>query len=72
MMGYKILAIERIMQNNPNGVTTKQIIEKLDNQYGVKAERKAIYDNINVLTRFMPIEKIRKGNRVIYALMERG
>ena len=53
---YKILAVERILQDNPSGVTTKQIIHKLDNLYGIKAERKSIYTNIAVLTRFFNIQ----------------
>lgn len=54
---YKILAVERILQDNPSGVTTKQIIDKLDNLYGIKAERKSIYGNIAVLTRFLNVQR---------------
>ena len=61
---YKILAIERILQDNPDGVTVKQIIEKLEYEYGVTAERKAIFRNIDVLGWFLPIriKKNRKTN----------
>lgn len=63
---YKILAVERILQGNPNGVTVKKIIEKLDYEYGVKAERKAIYHNIDTLGFFLPIRRKRNGNEHIY------
>ena len=51
----KILALERIIQKNANGITTKQIIDALYNQYDITVDRKTIYGNIAVLTRFMPI-----------------
>lgn len=63
---YKILAVERILQDNPNGVTVKQIIEKLDYEYGVTAERKAIYRNIDVLGWFLPINVRKNGSANIY------
>ena len=56
---YKILAVERILQENPNGVTVKEILLKLDYEYGAKAERKAIYNNIDVLGWFLPIQVSR-------------
>lgn len=65
---FKILAVERILQSNPHGLTTKQIIDKLDNQYGIKAERKSIYQNIAVLTRFMPICTEKKNYQTFYYL----
>lgn len=66
----KILAIERIIQRNPKGITTQMIIDKLDNQYGIKADRKSIYNNINVLTRFMPIYIYKQNQQVFYCLRE--
>jgi hypothetical protein len=67
---YKVLAVERILQDNPCGVTVKQIIEKLDYEYGVKAERKAIYHNLYVLGWFFAIEKKRNGHEHIYYILE--
>lgn len=67
---YKILAVERILQDNPNGVTVKQIIEKLEYEYGVTAERKAIYQNIDVLGWFLPIN-VRKNGRANMYYIER-
>lgn len=67
----KILAVERIIQDNPYGITTNEIIDKLDNYYGIKAERKSIYENIAVLTRFMPINVFRANGKYFYCLEER-
>lgn len=69
---YKILAVERILQDNPNGVTVKQIIQKLDYEYGVKADRKAIYQNIDVLGWFLPIRRKRNGHEHIYYIERFG
>ena len=69
----KIIAVERILQTNPNGITLKQIINQLYDRYGITAERKSIYNNINALTRFMPIHtEIRANNKVFYCLDKRS
>lgn len=55
--GYKILAVERLILRNPNGISTNEIIKEFRIQYGIAAERKGIYSNIATLTRFLPINK---------------
>ena len=67
----KILALERIIQGNKNGISLKRMLYELDNQYGIRAERKSIYRNIDILTRFMPINMKRKGETILYYLEER-
>lgn len=62
----KCLGVEHILLNNPNGVTTKQIIHQLYSLYGIKAERKSIYNNLNAITRFLPISEKKIGNTVVY------
>ena len=66
----RILAIERIMQENHYGISVGEIIDALENRYGIIAKRKCIYNCIAVLTRFMPIDKKREGN-VVYWYIER-
>ena len=64
----KIIAVEHILLANPNGITCKEIIEKLDNVYGITAERKSIHSNISVLTRFLPIFTRKQGYSTLYYL----
>lgn len=64
----RILAVERIVQASPNGITVKQIIEKLEKNYGIAAERKSIYNVINELTKFMPINTKKVNHTSIYYL----
>lgn len=64
----KILAVERIIQDNPCGISVKKIIEKLNNEYGITADRRSIYNNINCLTRFLPIYAERRGRGYFYCL----
>lgn len=64
----KILAVERIIQASPNGITVKQIIEKLEKTYGITAERKSLYSNIAELTKFMPINTKKVNHTSIYYL----
>lgn len=64
----RILAVERIVQASPNGITVKQIIEKLEKNYGITAERKSIYNIIAELTKFMPINTKKVNHTSIYYL----
>ena len=64
----KIIAVERILQRNPNGITTQQIIDKLYDEYGIMADRRSVYTDIYVLTRFMPIYTVKKRNMFFYCL----
>ena len=57
----RILAIERMMSYN--GITLKEIQSKLFNDYSIKVERKAVYDDIYTLTMFMNIQFDKKTNR---------
>ena len=67
----KILAVERILQSRRE-VTIKQIIDALENQYGIRSERKSIYSNIAILTLFMPINTKRVNNANVYYLEKAG
>lgn len=72
-MSEKILAVERILLRNPYGISTQEIIGRLDNEYGIKAERKSIYSDIAILTRFMPIDVYRgDNNRNLYFIRTRS
>ena len=59
---YNVLAVERILQDNPDGVTLKEITEKLAYEYGVKADRRAIWRNIDTLGWFFEIKKKKNSN----------
>ena len=55
-----VLAIERMLSAKPQ--SAKVLIDRLRNEYGIERERKSIYQDIAVLTMFMPIEYApRKG-----------
>lgn len=64
----RVLAVERILQSRQT-VTMKDIISELSKRYDIEAERKSIYDDIAVLTVYMPI--VLKQNRY-YLLDETG
>ena len=55
----RILAVERILSNKPK--TAEEILICLENRYGILAERKAIYDDIAALTRYMNVQHSAKG-----------
>lgn len=58
---FRILAVERILKVG-QFVTTKQILEELDLKYGIIADRKTIYDDIDTINKIVPVEIARKKN----------
>ena len=63
----KILALERmLLRMRP--YTMRQILAVLEYEYGIKAERKSIYADIDELTMFLPIVKQQVGHHTIYKI----
>lgn len=60
----RVLGVERILSHTPK--TAQQIMYELQRRYGITCDRKVIYQDIAVLTRYLPIVFTKKG----YALME--
>lgn len=59
MSKERILAVERILSKRPKNA--KEILSCLYCRYGIKAERKAIYDNVAVLTKYINIQTSKQG-----------
>ena len=57
----RILALERILTGAKKPLKCDEIIEKLNKQYHISANRKTIYDDIAVLTCFEKIKHWRHG-----------
>ena len=64
----RILAVERMFQTG-KPLTTREIIEKLSLQYDMEVDRKTIYDDIAVLTKYMMIEQCGTGRYAYYQLV---
>lgn len=64
----RLLAIERIVKENPNGVTVKMILNVLKSRYDIDTERKTVYSDLAALTYFLPIKKEHFGKTQIYKL----
>lgn len=56
---YRLLAFERILTDKPQ--TSKQIIERLENEYGFSCDRKTVYRYASALTRFANVQVSQKG-----------
>lgn len=67
----RLLAVEKFLMDNPQGVTMKQILSYLEYQFHITADRKSIYDDIRVLTLFHNIQMIKKKSSVIYQIKAR-
>lgn len=68
-MTERILAVERIIIDNPYGISVKEIIEKAQNEYGYNIEKKSIYTYIALLKKFLPIDYFKSShNTNIYYL----
>lgn len=70
----KIIYVLKLLMENTDDehvITTGEIIEKLKN-YGIEAERKSIYNDIDSLEEFgLEVEKVSVGNRSGYRLLTR-
>lgn len=55
----RVLALERILNEKPQ--RTPELMRKLKNWYNIECGRKSIYQDIAVLTRYMPICMSREG-----------
>lgn len=63
----RLLAIERLFLNEKE-LRMKTIQKKLFDNYNIKAERKAIYKDIEALNRFYVIEKRKMQGDCLYIL----
>ena len=52
-------------------ITTRQIISMLEKRYGVRYDRKTIYDDIAAINRFVPIKAIpgRNGGYIYWDVL---
>lgn len=65
----RILAIERMFQSG-RPLNSRIIIEQLAREYDIQATRKTIYDDIAVLTMFLPIDTVQISGRIHYKIMD--
>lgn len=61
--GLPILGINKLLHDNPQGMTAKQIINSLESQFGISLTRTTVYRHIDLITRFenVQIYKTRNG-----------
>jgi hypothetical protein len=52
----RILAVNKLLHEYPNGLSIKEILDKLHNIYNISADRKSIYDNLNTITYFCNLQ----------------
>ena len=55
----RILALERILSDKPQ--KTPELMDKLSKRYGIECDRKSIYQDIAVLTLYLPICQSKEG-----------
>lgn len=63
----KILALERMFLSM-RSLTMKQILNVLNYEYGIEAERKSVYADIKELTMFLPIVTKGEGRYTVYQI----
>ena len=71
-MKARILAIERILKVG-RFVTTREILTELEGRFGITASRKTIYDDIQAISRIVPIEHLAGkggGYKLLNVLVE--
>lgn len=60
----RILALEQILISG-KGYTMTELINALENRYGIKANRKVLYEDMKTLTTFYNLQLNNKG-RIYY------
>ena len=50
----RVLAVERILSDRPQ--TCRKIVHRLAREYGISCNRKAVFQDIAALSRYLPIE----------------
>ena len=64
----RLLATEKLLRDNPQGMTLKQIVAYLDLQFNISVERKTVYDDVHCLTLLYDVQIIRKNGKTIYVM----
>ena len=64
----RVLLISMMLDKNQY-ISTKEIIRRLENRCGIKADRKTIYNDINEINKVIPIE-IKYGRFGGYRIMD--
>lgn len=65
----RILAVECLFRRYKE-LSTTEILRRLEQEYNIVADRKAIYDDVAILTRFMPIDVVGRGKTHKYVLID--
>lgn len=57
----RVLAVSNMLRRGQR-ITARQIQDELERKYGITADRKTIYDDIQAVNRFIPVEGIGGRN----------
>lgn len=71
-MKIRILAVERLLKVG-QFVTTSEILDSLERSFGIVADRKTIYDDIQAISRIVPVERLSGkggGYKLLNVLVE--
>lgn len=63
----RVLAIERMLSKNL--ISTRQIIDRLEREYDIIADRRTVYSDMLAIDRFIPIEFV-PGKHAGYRIMD--
>lgn len=66
----RLLGVEQILLNNPHGVSLKSILDILNYTFDIQADRKAIYGDLQALTRFYDLQVVKKFRGDVLYKME--
>ena len=64
------LAIERIIESNPKGVTVNEIINKLKIRYDINPKPQTVRNCIAILSRFMPLSEKKENRKNVFYLAD--
>ena len=66
-----LLATEQLFEKHRT-LTTQEILKLLKEEYGIKTQRKTVYADIRLLTKFRPLVKTNTGRCTAGKLMKKN
>lgn len=67
----RILYVYDLLRTRTEGLTVKEMIDEIYADFGIRVDRKAIYQDIAAISLYLPIIKERRGKQVYFRRMQK-
>lgn len=67
----RILYVYDLLRTRTEGLTVKEMIDEIYADFGIRVDRKAVYQDIAAISLYLPIVKERRGKQVYFRRMQK-